>query len=333
MKIKNTVPLQSLQLVDYIADETSLLLINANPRVDIITLDLDTMGAMNRYSVGIEPHLYSEAVVDDSCIYLPTKVGLILAIDKFSGQILNTINLGSMHIISDLKLQGDKIYCMTGVPINTGRNIQFDKYSLAICNVQTGEKEIQSQYLKGNPSFLSIDNEEVWIVGGTYLSKFSTRGELLEEIDLAITPAYPPLITSTHIICVSKEGEVKAHTRSDLSQYVSLKTKACLSSPLNLDKGLTWITEKGICIVDIHTKVFRTIETNRTMSGTSAALNSSTIIGGDTEGFLLTFDINANTVDVLKLSDNTLLKLVLIENFLFTASDSNLYQVEIKNDL
>ncbi len=333
MKIKNTIPLGPLRLVDYITDEASLLLIAANPRVDIITLEPETMGVMNRYSVGTEPHLYSEATTDDSCIYLPTKVGHILAIDKFSGQILNTINLGPMHIISDLKQQGNKIFCITGIPISTGRNIKFDKYSLVICDVQTGKKEIQTRYFEGNPSFITLSNEEIWVVGGTHLLKFSLEGELSEEVDLEITPAHPPLITPTYIICVSKEGDLKAYVQSGLTEYASFKTRSCLSAPLDLDQGLTWMTEKGICIVDIHTKVFRTIETNRTMSETSALLNSSTIVGGDTGGFLLTFDINANTVDVLKLADSKLLKPVLVEDFLFIASDSNLHQIEVKNDL
>lgn len=338
MRIKNTIPLGTLRLVDYIADDSSLQLINANPRVDIITLEPETMGIMNRYSVGIEPHLYSQAAIDDSCIYLPTKVGHILAIDKFSGQILNSINLGSMHIISDLKQKGDKIYTITGIPINTGHNIEFDKYSLSICDTQTGQKEIQSRYFEGNPSFINIDHEEIWIVGGTHLLKFSLEAELLEEINLGITPAYPPLITPTYVICVSREGEVKAYTRSSLTEYASFKTTSCWSAPLDLDqssegKGLTWMTEKGICIANIHTKGFRAIGTNRTMSGMSAALNSSTIVGGDREGFLLTFDVNANAIDFLKLADSKLLKPVLVENFLFVVSDSDLHQIEVKNGL
>jgi len=333
MRIKNTIPLGPLRLVDYVADDASLLLINANPRIDIITLEYENMGMVNRYNVGTEPHLYSDIALDNSCIYLPTKIGHILAVDKFSGQVLDAINLGSAHISSDLIQHNDSLYCIAGIPINTGHNILFDKYSLIICNINTGKKEIQSRYFEGNPSFISLGNEAIWVIGNTSLLKFSLLGEFLGEINTGITPSCSPLITQNHVVCISKDGHLKVYDCSSLIEYASFQAKPCLSSPLNLDCGLVWMNNNGICIVDIHTKVFRTIETNRTMSNSAVTIDSSTVVGCDSSGFLIVFDTEGNSIDVLKLADNELFKPVKVENFLFVSSGTSLHQIEVKNAL
>ncbi|KKL73433.1 hypothetical protein LCGC14_2074990, partial [marine sediment metagenome] len=101
MKVNNTVQLLNPYLVDCLTDDVTIKLIGSSPHIDIITLDPESLGLISRFSIDAAAHDFYTSCIDDSCIYLPTKLGQILALDKFSSEILATINL-SMPIMSDL---------------------------------------------------------------------------------------------------------------------------------------------------------------------------------------------------------------------------------------
>lgn len=328
MKVKNTVPLNNAQLVDYLTDGMSLRIINSTPRADLVTIEPNSMGVISRFPFDLDPHLSSQAGLDDSCIYLPTKVGKILAIDKFSGQILQTLECGNMHIISDIQQDEDFVYCIAAVPLHNGQKFDFDKFAIAICNKSTGQKEIQTAYFSGKPAFLAVD-DDLWLVSEATMMIYTKSGELKRTIDLETPPDFDPIITEHYAICVYKSGKIKLFEKEYLNRVTILETVPCVGTPIRWGDNLIWATTKGICLFDYKRKVFESIQTNKNMNPAIALAKDSLILGSTDDGSLLQIDLTSKETEAIKLTTHQLWKPVVVENFVFIASQDSLHQIEV----
>ena len=332
MKVKNTIPLPLAHLVEYIGDDLSLILIGASPHhIDILTIDPDTMGVVSVFPVETDFNADSRICFDDNCLYLPTKLGQILALDKFSGQILTTINT-AMPIISDLFEDDTNIYCVCGVPISNKLRLIVDNFCICIFDKETGDKKIQTNYFSGAPCFLYVD-EYIWVIAGTYLLQYDKSGLLKNRAHLGVPMDYTPVITDKHVILASADGLVRILNTDDLSFFTILRAKPNVSGPLlTEDNHVVWLTENSLCNVDYLEQGFREIKSNYKMNSV-AELVDNKVFGCDTTGSLVVFDLEREKVRSVKLSSEPLNKPVKVENYLFISSASQLHQIEVQNEL
>ena len=331
MKVNNTVLLPDSQLVDFLTDGVTVKMIGSRPHADIITLDPESLGLVSRFPVDTVVHDFYSSCIDDDCIYLPTKLGQILALDKFSSDILATINLG-MPIMSDLVQDDKNIYCICGVPLSRKWEVVFTNFCVCICDKETGDKKVQTSYFEGDPFALVKNGDSIWVIGGEYLIQYSCSGEYLRKVRLGPNFEYPPLMTETHILCVSTEGIVRALDKDKLELATLTRAQPCISKPFLIDENLAWITPSGICYVDFKEKGFRGIEANKKLLTDSVLSPDKTkLFAFDDAGSIVSFDLDNHTIRSIRLTQETILrKPVISENYLLVASATQLHQLEVE---
>jgi len=328
MKVKNTVPMPVPHMINYHADDFTIIMLGASKQhVDLMSIDPDTMGVISRYPVETDIIEQLDSHIDDSCVYLPTKLGQILALDKFSGEILTTVN-AAMPIVSDLVGDDDSIYCVCGVPISRQWNLLVDNFSLCIFDKETGVKKVQSHYFTGTPCFLSVTNDYVWVVAGAYILKYAKDGELLKQAHLGVPMDYPPIITEDHVILVAANGIVRILNVDDLSFFTIIRAALCPFQPALEENELIWFTENGVCRVEYLEQVYKENKLNRTMNS-SVELVGKDVFGCDLSGSLVNFNLESSETSAVKLSSDPLRKPIRVENYLFVASSMQLHQIEV----
>lgn len=331
MKVNNTIPLPNdTHLIDCLTDDVTVKLIGSGKHVDLITLDPESLGIVSRSHIGTIAHNFYTSCIDDNCVYLPTKFGQILALDKFSGEILATINLG-MPIMSDLSQDEENIYCICGVPLSRKWEFVFSKFCVCICDKETGKKKVQTNYFKGNPSALLKNGDFLWIVSGDHLLQYSSDGEYIKETLLGPDFDFPPIMTKKHIICVSSKGLVLALDQESLNLDISTQARPCISKPELVDEKLIWVTPSGICHADFKERVFQEIGTNNEMLPDALlSPDKSQLFAFDRSGMILSFNIDTHAIQSIKLTKETLRKPVIAEDFLLVLSATQLHQLKVQ---
>lgn len=329
MKVTNTVQLPNPYLVDCLTDEVTIKLIGSGQHTDIITLDPESLGLVSRFSVDTTVHNFYASCIDDDCIYLPTKLGQILALDKFSNEILTTINLG-MPIMSDLVQDDKNVYCICGVPLSKKWSMLFNNFCVCICDKETGEKKVQTSYFEGDPTTLIKNGDSLWTIGGEYLIQYSCSGEYLRKAHLGPGFEYL-LITEDHVVCVSSKGSVRALDKDKLELIALTQAQPCISNPCLIDEVLVWVTPSGICHVNFKEEVFRGIGANREMLTDSVLSPDKTqLFALDNVGSIVSFNLNNHAMQSIRLTKETLRKPIIVENYLLVASATQLHQLKVE---
>jgi hypothetical protein len=326
MKVKNTVPIHP-QLIGCVPDTYSLVVIGSSQHgTDILTIDPDTMGVMSKFPVESEMSDQSRICLDDDCLYFPTKLGQILALDKFSGEILITIN-PAMPILSSLYHDEHNVYCICGVPLSRKWKLVLDNFCLCVFDKETGTKKVQTNYFSGAPCFLTVD-DYLWIAAGTYLFKYTKEGELESKAHLGVPMDYAPIVTNEFVLLASADGIVRILNVSDLSFFTIMRSKPNLSGALITDNQLAWLSENGVCLINYQQQVSDEIKANNKMNSQTALIGHE-LFGCDTTGSLVVFDLETKEVQSIKLSNEPLRSPVKVEKYLFVASNTQLHQIEV----
>lgn len=330
MKVLNSVPLGRKPLIHYLHDESTLRLVYSAPHLEVLTLDLESLASINRLVVQTEPHDFYSACIDNDCIYVPTKLGQILAIDKFSSEILATINLG-MPIMSDV-LQDDKqIYVICGVPLSRERNLVVDNYCLCICSKETGKKEVQTSYFDGNLALITKEQGCIWVIGGRSLLKFSLDGELLHKTMLGSYLDYAPLVDDEFVICVSKNGMTRVLRKDNLSIHLTRQFPSCIGEPRLISGFVVWLTPQGLCYLNHREQVFHEIAMNiRLLAETTVSSDETKLFACDPSGSIVSVDLNTTKARQIKLAETILRKPLVADNFLFVVSDDQLHHLQVE---
>jgi len=330
MKVKKIIKLFNPNLLDCITDDVTVKLIGSGSHLDIITLDPESLGLVSRFPIDTTAHDFYASCIDDDCIYIPTKLGQILALDKFSSEILATINLG-MPIMSDL-IQDDKnIYCICGVPLGKKREFVFDNFCVCICDKETGEKKVQTSYFEGIPVGLVKDEDYIWVIGGENLLQYSCDGKYLKKIHLESDFEYPPLLGKEYIFCVSRDGLVKTINKNTLELITSQKAQPCISNPVLIDNDIAWVTPSGICHVILE-KDYQWMGNNVGMLPYLILSPDKTrLFTFDNTGHVISFDLNnKDATESVRIAEGTLRNPIIVENNLLVASASQLHQLEVE---
>lgn len=329
MKVINTIPLPNLHLVDSLTDDVTVKLIGSGSHLDMITLDPESLGLVSRFPVETDVHDFYTSCIDDDCVYIPTKLGQILALDKFSGEILTTINLG-MPIMSNVIQDDQNVYCICGVPLGRKWEVVFTNFCVCICDKETGEKKIQTSYFQGDPFALLKDNDSLWVISGEYLIQYSCDGEYLRKAHLGPNFEYP-LIAEDHVVCVSTDGIVRALDKKKLELTALTQAVPCISQPFLIDEAIIWVTPSGMCHVDFKEKVFREIGANREMLSDSLLSPDKTqLFAFDKAGSIVSFNLDNHAIQSIKLTEDTLRMPIIAEGYLLVASATQLHHLKVE---
>lgn len=325
MRVINTIQLPNPHLADLISDDTTIKLIGAKPHLDLLTLDPESLGLVSRFPIDTIVHDIYSSCIDDDCIYLPTKFGQILAVDKFSGDILATLDLG-MPIMSDLRIDDKNIYCICGVPISRKLDVSFENFCVCICDKYSGNKSIQTNYFKGVPAALEVDGSNEWVLAEKNLVKY-TNGELSGQADLKAAFRYL-VTTNEHVICISSKGIVKTLHKDNLDSYSQTEAVSCIGKPHLVDDALVWVTPTGICRADYHDSQFYEINVSEGMLPDSI-ISQQCLFGFSKDGTIISFNLADKSTRSIKLTTEILRKPAIAEDYLLVASATQLHQLKV----
>lgn len=333
MKITNTRNLPLARLVDYTADNLLLHLISSSSLINILGVEPESLGVMSNYSVQADLHQFYQSCVDDTLLYLPTRTGQILALDKFSGDLVYTIDLGITAIMSNLEQDEDNLYFICGIPISTKTRLELTRFCLLTVCKKTGKKKVQTNYFKGDPIFLTLGEKFLWVTSGPILTQYSKEGEKKEsEANLLVSPSYKPMIVGEFIVCPYKSGLIKIIRQGDLSLYAEIEVRPNAANPMLFHDHVVWLTKNEISLIDIkNKKITKTIETDLdTELDDPRVLVDSKIFMCSKNGHLSAFDLQQEETTSIKLTDKDLWKPVFMDGHIFVvSSDNNLYKIEV----
>lgn len=331
MRVVKTRNLPLTRLVDYTADDLLLHLISSSSLVNVMGIEPNSLGVMTNYSIETDLHQFYQSCVDDSFLYLPTRIGQILALDKFSGDLVHTIDLGTTVIMSNLEQDDENLYFICGIPISSKNSLELTRFCLLIVSKETGKKKVQTQYFKGDPIFFTPGEESLWVTAGPILTQYSKAGEKKEsEANLLVSPSYKPLIVGEFIVCTYKSGLIKVIRQGDLSLYAEIEVRPNATNPMLFNDNVVWLTKNELSLVDIKNKTTKTIETDFDPDlDDLPVLADSKIFKCSNHGDLVYFDIQERRTVSIKLTDKELWRPVFMDGYIFVVSGNDLYQIEV----
>ncbi len=328
MKVVNSTQFPTRDLVDYTCDELFLISVHRSQHAEITIIDPESLEIGDIFTIDAEPHEFYGICSDSNFLYLPTKLGQILAIDKFSGELIHTIQSSTMPIMSSIEQDDEFLYCIYGIPINTKYSLLLSKYCLCSFNKTTGRKNIQTNYFEGPPVFCTAD-DHLWTIAGKNLSCYRKTGELINQIGLREPPDFKPLVTEDHVICIYRHGLVKIFRKKTMTMQSVVGGKPTVSAPKMLSNSeLCWLTQNGLYYINIKEQVFKEIKSNKKMNS-SLAHAGQYAFGCDDEGCIHSFNTRNNEVHSIKLTDEKLWKPLIIQNQLLVISDDHLHKIEM----
>jgi hypothetical protein len=330
MKIKKSLPINIGGLLESYSDDFSVHLISKSDSYYVTTIESDTLAGLNRFPIPSDISEDFKGCVDNDCIYLPTKLGQILAIDKFSGKLIHTLNT-ALPIMSDLKCDGDKVYCICGVPISRKWNLYIDNYCVVIFDSKSGTKVSQTSYFRGFPSHLIVSESSLYVAHGSTFISFSKNGEMKRSINMGVPIDFCPMVCPIEKICfTNKDGTVR-FINEDLAFLSILKGDENKYGCLFMNHQLAWITESGIYHCEPEAKKSQRIEVNRKLQF-PAFFTGSNVWASDFQGGVVRINVESKEIRSLKLGQDPILSLIKAEEHTFVATQHNLFLIE-ENEL
>ncbi len=326
MKVKNTVPFDSKAIINFYSDDFSVIVLSAPANsINIRSFDLENLNAMAQFPIESEPNEHFDACLDDDCIYISTKWGQILAIDKFSGHILATINT-AMPAMSNLICDDSNIYCVCGIPLSRKWNLVTDRFSACVFDKNSGEKKVQTNYFTANNFEIAVTKDYIWIVAGTYLLRYSKDGALSGSAVIPGATNYPPICTENHIMLASEIGSLHIFDQKTMLLDATINADPNVSGPILFQDKIIWHSNDGTCIVNYKERVFHSKKSNRTIK--ESVLGKNHLFGCDEKGYVVSFDLESEEFASIKLSEEALKNPIFSDNHLLVMSPNQLHLIE-----
>lgn len=328
MHVKNSKPILPLILIDYQYDGTSLYLVAISKTVRLISLAIDSLETLTNATIDSPVHFVSKPCIDDSFVFLPTKVGHILALDKYSGDIVHTMDLGSMMIMSDIHQDDQNLYCMTGLPLSNGVAVASKNYCLNILDKTSGKKLAQGQCFPGIPNLITVKTD-IWCMAKHEIHQYSKQGELKSLQSLTIQPSYAPLVSDSFVISASQKGSLEIFNKDTLKRHGNIMIEKNYSPPVIVYDNLLWFVETGVMSVDLKSLKATKLASMARGILSSTSWHENSLYGCNLVGEIVQFNMQSGSINSLKLSDKPLWKPVMTDRYLFVSSKEHIYQIEV----
>jgi len=238
----HTRTINSENVLEVLSDGLHIFVIRNTPtaiQIEVLTKYLDNVGLYElRYRYN--PHV--RGAVDNDAIYLPTMDGVILCLDKFSGEIFARIETYAQFLVCKPKIDDDYLYALGSVPVSTGHYIKSNILSVSKYDKKSGKKVWQSRSLPESEGLFSIYKGSIHIAAGQqYLSYSEDHHE--NQVQLSRQADYEPLIAHDSVYIASKSGTLDVIEHGKLEKYFFA---ANATRPLFSGGSLFWLTGQGL---------------------------------------------------------------------------------------
>jgi hypothetical protein len=331
MDIKHSLNLSGI-LIGCLADDAAIYVLTASKyEVSLSVFDPDSFKKVSAIQMHVQPLPDLQPCIDDDCIYIPTSEGQIIGFDKFNGIPLVTMDLGYMVAVSDILQNQNYIYSCCGVPVKLRalEKANTDIFSMCSNNKSDGRKHIQSQYMQGDRFFITLSDNEFFIVVGDNLYHYNNVFELKNMITLTVPVDYNPIVTDTFIVCASKIGTLEVLNKSDFSRQSNLLVTNNACPPIHSKNDIVyWFVYNGAYRIDLNEMSKEQLSDLPTTEITEAVLGHNSIYLSNKKGYLSAYNVKKHDCVSLKISKGSLRNPLLLNNHVFVASEEALHQIE-----
>lgn len=200
-----------------------------------------TLISVTRFNLPIDLRVGIEPIVSDHiCLY--TNQSEMVIIDKFSGELLRSIDLGFNLLISTPYIFQNYIYSLCFTPISVGIKTDVDNSCICINEINTGQRLYQTQTMLGRANSLGF-YDGPWCAVGNALLGYDIYGEKKYSQDLTFKADHKPVIDSAYIIASSTTGAIMIQSKSDRAQYFCQKNQVC---PIIINDEVIWICDENV---------------------------------------------------------------------------------------
>lgn len=327
MQLKKAIPINGT-LLDYFLDESGFnALILSKSSSQLVTFDPDTFVKLG--SFWINHQLQTSSCIDENCFYVVTNASQLIAIDKFSGIELVYFDVGIMNVV-DFCQTVDGIYSLCGVPINNGGKPTTDLFCVCYNNKQDGKKIKQSPSVRGETVNQIVLDDDIWINIGKKVYKINTQCEIDGVLELKATSNHPPVISNKYISYASNMGTIEVIDKESTIVCRKILVEKNSSPPIQIyEDKIIWFAGKSIYVVDIGSGNIDDRKSIPNPGVSSVTKTEDSVYVADDSGNLIQYDFNKQGLSILNLSKGQLWKPIVRNNWLYIASSSHLYQVQI----
>lgn len=311
----------------YFSDETVLYtILSHNSLIEINTFDPESFKSISTFVTHYKPNFFAKPTTDDNCIYLPSADGRLIGVDKFSGKLLVDIDLGMMTCVSEPKQTNGFIFSICGVPLTNGSTTQTKSFVICKNSKSTGKKIGQSRLFSGRFSPLFVSADAIWVVFDKILHKLSFDLESLLSMPVNGHSPYGAQQLQDQIVVATNLGHLEAFdytSGKNTNRFITAKNRV---PPVIYKDRLVWLVENKV--VSVHLGLKSITESQKFDSVCSGCVSfEEHIYATDDFGRLTDFNIEKGSQTKLGVSQNRLKYPVLIDNQLFVASQSEIYQI------
>jgi len=313
-------------LLDYFSDESLLnTLVLSRSSTQFTSYAPDSLNKLGGFWIDKRIGNYS-TYIDEDFFFLPSGNGELVAIDKFSGIEMVLFDLGAAVSVGVCDSPGG-LFVLTGTPINNGKSIDID-LCVCLCDKITGQKQFQSQSMDGN--FLPmVFDENLWVLVGKTIYKYSSECELRSKADLKITPKFPVVVSENYVAVASDLGAMEIFSRNNLQISSRILVKKNSSPPIKTGYDrISWFAGSELYSVDLSTGHMELVVDLKSNIA-STPLYEKYLFVCDEIGNLIRINLEEKTVKRLHLGNQPLWKPVLCDKYIFVAAKNKLYQIEV----
>lgn len=200
------------------------------------------LNEISSYNLQYYYNHHLQGYCDDTTLYLPTRDGLVLALDKFTGEKFYTIDMGYAVWITPPKSDDRRVYALGVIPLSTGNHIKTNTLVLLVYDKATGKKLYQSQEMSSmSPRFL-ID-EFIHVAAGEKYYCYDKTMKLISTQQLSKLITYDPIVFESKVYLADDKGTLDIFENEMISKFYVAKNH---TSPIVAANNLVWFTEQGI---------------------------------------------------------------------------------------
>ncbi len=329
MKLKNIDKL-SAHLINYYSDDAALYaLLQLKSRFSLVIYDPQSFKKVSALPVPPSALNHLTPCIDNDCIYMPSAEGQIFGNDKFSGIRLVTMNLGPMMPVTDLKQDEKCVFACCGIPIKevSKPKTNTDLFCVVVNEKDKGKKLFQTQYFHGTPLFVK-HGKYLFIAAKNELHQFTSYGELVALQKLSINCEHEPVITDNFVVCSSTLGTLEIFRKSDLTLHGRILVAKNESPPVTIHGDIMyWFAQKSVFKIDLDKMNKTEIGETETYINAMPVFVNNKMYVPDTQGKILSVDDDG--IELLRVSEQSVSKLIHLDGFIFAASNNNFLQIEI----
>ncbi len=328
MQIQSSKQFNDVRFLYCLSDKLSLYFFGMTTDLMIVCFDPESFEKMNAFQVNtsIQPDL--KPSIDEGAIYIPTGFGEVLCFDKLSGDLLATMDVGTMLVVSDIYHDDQNVYSLCAIPLSANGEIRKDNYSICINDKNTGGKISQSQSVSKLPIFMNV-KDKIIVLSGRKLMSFNKMGLLQRQTNVVFPTAYKPVLTKNHVSCFSNIGTVEIFDLHDLSLTTRLQIGKTEYPPVSQRETIFHLTENSLETISLSEGKINHSHMLKHKPSCSLTCDENVVYGGTTNGYIFKYDIKTRRSEYLKTGANSIISLELIEEYLFAVSNNTIHQIRV----